>query len=87
MARTITVDTGDELRRFIESLVEAGSYKTNSEVVRDGLRLLQEKQASSKLEKLRQLIDEGENSGDAVDWDVNEFFQRMESRHNEKDKK
>lgn len=77
MARTMTVDTGEELRGFIESLVEAGGYKTNSEVVRDGLRLLQEKQASSKLETLRQLIDEGENSGTAVDWDVSEFLKLM----------
>ncbi|MFK5948605.1 MAG: type II toxin-antitoxin system ParD family antitoxin [Methylococcales bacterium] len=77
MARTMTVDTGEELRDFIESLVESGSYKTNSEVVRDGLRLLQEKQAASKLETLRLLIDEGENSGTAVDWDVNKFLSRM----------
>jgi antitoxin ParD1/3/4 len=80
MARTMTVDTGEELRGFVESLVETGNYKTNSEVVRDGLRLLQEKQAESKLETLRKLIDEGENSGDPVDWDVNEFLSRMRAR-------
>ena len=74
MARTMTVDTGEELRGFVESLVESGGYKTNSEVVREGLRLLQEKQAASKLETLRRLIDEGENSGEPVDWDVNEFL-------------
>ena len=82
MARTMTVDTGEELRRFIEQQVEMGSYKTNSEVVREGLRLLQEKQAASKLEALRQLIDEGEASGKPVDWDVNEFLKRMESEQN-----
>ena len=80
MARTMTVDTGEELRSFVESLVETGNYKTNSEVVRDGLRLLQEKQAESKLETLRKLIDEGENSGEPVDWDVNDFLNRMEAR-------
>jgi antitoxin ParD1/3/4 len=80
MARTMTVDTGEELRSFVESLVETGNYKTNSEVVRDGLRLLQEKQAESKLETLRKLIDEGENSGEPVDWDVNDFLNRMKAR-------
>jgi antitoxin ParD1/3/4 len=80
MARTMTVDTGEELRGFVESLVETGNYKTNSEVVRDGLRLLQEKQAESKLETLRKLIDEGENSGEPVDWDVNDFLNRMKAR-------
>ena len=76
----MTVDTGEELRGFVESLVESGNYKTNSEVVRDGLRLLQEKQAESKLETLRKLIDEGENSGTPVDWDVNNFLKRMKAR-------
>ena len=80
MARTMTVDTGEDLRDFVESLVASGSYKTNSEVIRDGLRLLQEKQASSKLETLRRLIDEGENSGDPVDWNLDEFLAKMKSK-------
>jgi len=77
MARTMTIDPGENLRGFVESLVESGSYKTNSEVVRAGLRLLQEKQADSKLETLRRLIDEGENSGEPVTWRINEFLARM----------
>ncbi len=77
MARTMTVDTGEDLRGFVESLVESGNYKTNSEVIRDGLRLLQEKQAASKLETLRQLIDDGENSGEPTDWNVEDFLARM----------
>ena len=82
MARTMTIDTGEELRDFVESLVATGSYKTNSEVVREGLRLLQEKQAASKLDTLRRLIDEAEDSGEPVDWDVDEFLGRMKKhRH------
>lgn len=34
MARTMTVDLGDELREFIESLIESGDYRTQSEVIR-----------------------------------------------------
>ena len=82
-ARTMTVDTGEELRNFVEGLVESGNYKTNSEVVREGLRLLQEKQANSKLETLRQLIAEGENSGEAVEWDMNSFLTKAKMKaHN-----
>ena len=85
MARTMTIDTGEELRDFVESLVASGSYKTNSEVVREGLRLLQEKQAASKLETLRRLIDEAEDSGEPVNWDVDEFMGRMKKhRHGRK---
>jgi len=80
MSRTITVDTGKELLGFIDNLVESGSYKTKSEVVREGLRLLKEQQASSKLEALRQLIDDGENSGDLSEWNVDTFLNRMKAK-------
>jgi antitoxin ParD1/3/4 len=56
MARTMTVDVGDELREFIDSLVKAGDYRTQSEVMRDALRLLREKQAESRLQALRDLL-------------------------------
>lgn len=74
MARTMTVDTGEELRSFIEGLVQSGNYKTNSEVIREGLRLLKERHAASKLETLKKLIDEGENSGDPINWDLERFL-------------
>ncbi|HFT0628581.1 TPA: type II toxin-antitoxin system ParD family antitoxin, partial [Escherichia coli] len=45
MARTMTVALGDELWEYIESLIESGDYRTQSEVIRESLRLLREKQA------------------------------------------
>jgi putative addiction module antidote protein, CC2985 family len=63
MARTMTIDLGDELREFVESLVASGDYRTQSEVVRDSLRLLREKQAASKLEALKELVRQGFESG------------------------
>ncbi len=78
MARTITIDPGKELGDFIDSLVETGSYKTTSEVVRAGLRLLQEQAANSKLERLKKLIAEGDNSKELENWDVEDFLARME---------
>ena len=73
MARTITVDTGPELRNFVEALVESGHYKTNSEVIREGLRLLKEKHAASQLAALSKLIDEGDNSGEPIQWNMKQF--------------
>ena len=55
MARTMTVDPGDELREFIESLIASGNYRTQSEVIRDSLRLLREKQAASRLQAFRRI--------------------------------
>lgn len=80
MARTMTVDLGSELRGYVEYLVHSGDYKTNSEVLRESLRLFREKQADSKLEKLRKLIDEGEGSGAPVEWSADEFLMRMRRR-------
>lgn len=80
MARTMTVDLGNELRGYVEFLVQSGDYKTNSEVLRESLRLLREKQAASKLEKLRHLIDEGEASGAPTEWNCNEFLTRMKRK-------
>ena len=84
MARTMTVDLGNELRNYVESLVTAGDYRSNSEVLRESLRLLREKQAESKLNQLRHLIDEGEASGDPLTWDVQVFLAHMKNKTHDK---
>ncbi|TNF38519.1 MAG: type II toxin-antitoxin system ParD family antitoxin [Deltaproteobacteria bacterium] len=50
-----------ELEAYIASKVESGGYRSASEVVREGLRLLEEQDQLKQLrrERLRQLIDEG----------------------------
>lgn len=80
MARTMTVDVGDELREFIDSLVKAGDYRTQSEVMRDALRLLREKQAESCLQELRDLLAEGISSGEAKPWNKDAFLNNVRSR-------
>ena len=80
MARTMTVDVGDELREFIDSLVKAGDYRTQSEVMRDALRLLREKQAESRLQELRDLLAEGISSGEAKPWNKDAFLKHVRAR-------
>lgn len=82
MARTMTVDIGEELRDFIDSLVSSGDYRTQSEVLRDALRLLREKQAESHLQSLRDLLAEGVSSGTPETWDKHVFLQRIKERVN-----
>ncbi len=50
-----------ELEEFVASLVEAGRYRSASEVVRGAIRLLQDREAerSAKLDGLRGSIDAG----------------------------
>ncbi len=64
-AKTQTLSLGEHWNGFIESHVRQGRYATASELVREGLRLLEEKEADSKLEALRVALIEGEKSGDA----------------------
>ena len=80
MARTITFQPSKDLGDFIDGLVQTGSYNNQSEVVREGLRLLQEKNARSKLQQLKNLIDEGENSGELASWSADEFLSRMKKK-------
>lgn len=77
MPRTITFQPSAELSAFIEAQILTGAYASQSEVVRAGLRLLQEQMATSKLQQLRQLIEDGENSGEPTTWDVDSFLSRM----------
>jgi len=50
-----------ELEAYVVSKVQTGRYTSASEVVREGLRLLEEQDQLSRLrrERLRQLVDEG----------------------------
>lgn len=79
MARTMTVDLGDELREFIESLIESGDYRTQSEVIRESLRLLREKQAESRLQALRDMLSEGLSSGEAQPWEKDAFLRKVKA--------
>lgn len=82
MSRTITFQPSKELEFFIEELLNTGSFNNQSEVIRAGLRLLQEKTANSKLQKLRNLIEEAENSPVMENWNINEFLARTIEKDN-----
>ncbi len=84
MPRTLTFQPSEELSDFIESQVEAGRYQNQSEVVRAGLRLLQEQEAKSKVQQLRQLIDEAENSATIGGWNKEEFLAKIKTKMNDK---
>ena len=59
---------GNHFESFIKSQVEAGRYTSASEVLREGLRLLEEREMTrqAKLEALRGEIQKGGDSGAGV---------------------
>lgn len=65
MARTMTVNLGDELRAFIES----GDYYTQSEVIHESPHPLRKQQAESLIQALRGLLAEGLSSDEPVEWE------------------
>lgn len=79
MSRTMTVDLGDELREFIESLIKSGDYRTKSEVIREYLRLLRKKQAESRLQALCDLLAESLSSGEPVEWEKDAFLKKVKA--------
>jgi antitoxin ParD1/3/4 len=60
MARNTSVTLGTHFDEFIAEQLENGRYDSASEVVRAGLRLLEE--TEGKLKRLRRLMDAGEQS-------------------------
>jgi len=80
MPRTITFQPSPKMDEFIETLVTSGDYGNQSEVIRAAIRLLQEKQAKSKITQLRQLIDEGDNSPDVEGFSMSQVKQKLNNR-------
>lgn len=78
MPRNTSIVLSDELREFVEREVASGRYSSASEVLRDGLRLLEDQ--ALKRERLRLAIMEGEESGPAEDFDMETFLAEQRTR-------
>ncbi|ATQ41749.1 type II toxin-antitoxin system ParD family antitoxin [Caulobacter mirabilis] len=63
----MNVSLTPELEAFVEQAVKSGRYGSASEAVREGLRLLQEREA--KFLRLKKDIEDGLASGDAGEFD------------------
>ena len=74
MGKTTSVLIGDDVASFIDAQVAAGRYASASDVVRAGLKLLEEQE--SRLEALRAALIEGETSGDSEPFDFEAFIAR-----------
>ncbi|MDF7817512.1 type II toxin-antitoxin system ParD family antitoxin [Runella sp. MFBS21] len=61
MSKNTSISIGQHFDSFIKMQIETGRYASTSEVVRAGLRLLE--QEEEKLKVLRQALVEGEESG------------------------
>lgn len=78
MGRNTSISLGNHFENFIENSLSEGRYKNASEVVRAGLRLLEEEE--SKLIILKKAIQEGVNSGRAKNYDPKEHLKSLKAK-------
>lgn len=77
--KNTSISLGNYFDQFVQSQVSAGRYKNVSEVIRAGLRLLENEE--SKAIALRNAIQEGIDSGIAHDFDSEKHLRELKSRH------
>jgi len=78
MARNTSVILGEHFDEFIKSEIESGRYKSASEILRSGLRLLEDEK--HKISAINEALIVGKNSGKAEPFDNNEFKRSMRAK-------
>lgn len=78
MSKNTSITLGSYFEKFIQSILEEGRYKNTSEVVRAGLRLLEEEE--QKTIALRHAIEQGIDSGIASDFDPDEHLKKLREK-------
>jgi len=83
----MNISLTEKLERFVAEQVKAGRYQSASEVVREGLRLLQahDEVRRLKLEALRTAIEDGLNSGPAEPLDIEAIIRTARGRQSRKE--
>lgn len=76
--KNTSISLGSYFDEFVSSQVSAGRYKNASEVVRAGLRLLEDEE--SKTIALRNAIQEGIDSGIAHNFDPDKHLRELKAR-------
>ena len=83
MNKNTSISLGDYFDNFVRSSVLNGRFKNASEVIRAGLRLLEEEE--SKVVALRNAIQEGIDSGIAHDFDPHSHLESLKTKKRSND--
>ena len=75
MGRNTSISLGEHYEKFVQYRIQEGRYKNASEVIRAGLRLLEVEE--QKFYALKSAIEEGIDSGIAIDFEPNEFLEQI----------
>jgi antitoxin ParD1/3/4 len=86
MAMTMSVDLGERLESFVKEMVDSGRYNSKSEVLREGLRLVQDREA--RLKAFDAAIERGLADADAGrTTPAADVFDRLERKYHDMTRK
>jgi len=77
MGRNTSISLGNHFEDFVDDKVASGRFKNASEVIRAGLRLLEEEE--SKILALKNAIKEGLDSGLAKNFDAKKHLEKLKA--------
>lgn len=77
MGRNTSVSLGDYFESFVDNSISEGRFNNTSEVIRAGLRLLEEEE--SKIIALKKVINEGIESGIAENFDPKKHLESLKA--------
>ena len=78
MGRNTSISLGEHFEEFIEQRIDEGRFNNASEVIRAGLRLLEEEE--NKVTALRQEINKGLRSGRAQDFNPKKHLDTLKAK-------
>ena len=78
MGKNTSISLGDHFEDFILNKIGSGRYHSASEVIRAGLRLLEDEE--KKIEALKSAIETGENSGIVRNFDPDKHLQDLHKK-------
>lgn len=78
MAKNTSISLGDHFTQFIGEKISQGRYGSASEIVRAGLRMLEEHE--DKVEALRSALVEGKKSGPLKKFEAKKFLATVKKR-------
>ncbi len=79
MSKNTSIILGDHFDKFIKKEIKSGRYSSASEIIRNGLRLLEVEM--EKMKTINEALVVGEESGKPKSFDNEKFKARMRKKH------
>jgi antitoxin ParD1/3/4 len=79
MTKNTSITLGKHFESIIQKSIDSGRYASVSEVIRAGLRLIDEKER--KIELLKEAIEAGEKSGYVDNFDPGKHLAELNKKH------